>query len=317
MGEVISTTTVAEQTVYFNYIITIHNKEQLIERVIMSIINCTGENSHIYPVLDGCTDRTEDIIDQIIAKHPAVAITKLFADDVHELKSINVGLNSSLQEGYGFNIILQDDVVLADPEMESKCIALYQKFIRLGIVSFRHGQNISRSVYNKNNRRNFFYSYIENEAGHGRNQLSSLKTGYFIYKEVVMKSPICIPFEVIRIAGKPDERYAPWDDLAYCYTVAEAGFYNGVFAIDYYSDLEWGTTREKVQKKSVLDVQVQNIKRFREDHAKLMAFNSSIYDNKKYLIFKAGKEYPVNYSTVIADLKFTIIDRLKNFIKSN
>jgi len=307
----------AEKSVFFNYIITIHNKQELIERVMMSVINCAGEYSHIYPVLDGCTDRTESIIDQIIVSNPSVSITKLFAGDVHELKSINIGLNSSSQEGYGFNIILQDDVVLTDSAMETHCVALYQKFKNLGIVSFRHGQNISRSVYQKNKRRNFYYGYIENEAGHGLNQFSLLKTGYFTFKEVVMKSPICIPFEVVKAVGIPDDRYAPWDDLAYCYTVVQAGFYNGVYAIEFQSDLEWGTTREKVQKKSVLDVQLHNIERFREDRPELAAFDSSIFNNKKYLIFDAGKRYPINFSTLITNVKSILIDGLKNFIKSN
>ena len=49
------------QSPKFNYIITIHNKEDMIEQVMMCVLMCCRDNSHIYPVLDGCTDRTEDI----------------------------------------------------------------------------------------------------------------------------------------------------------------------------------------------------------------------------------------------------------------
>ncbi len=47
----------------FNYIVTIHNKEDLIEQVVNGILIAAGENSHIYLVLDGCTDGTEAVID--------------------------------------------------------------------------------------------------------------------------------------------------------------------------------------------------------------------------------------------------------------
>ena len=52
--------------VSFNYIITVHNREDLIEKVLTSILLCSGQNSHIYAVLDGCTDRSEAIIDELL-----------------------------------------------------------------------------------------------------------------------------------------------------------------------------------------------------------------------------------------------------------
>ena len=48
----------------FNYIITIHNKEHLIRKVLNGVKNSMTENSVIYPVLDGCTDNTEHVIDE-------------------------------------------------------------------------------------------------------------------------------------------------------------------------------------------------------------------------------------------------------------
>ena len=76
----------------FNYIVTIHNKEFLIERVIRSIIACCNENSFIYPALDGCTDNSELIIDKIIEENPSVNIVKVHTPDVHEILSINEGI---------------------------------------------------------------------------------------------------------------------------------------------------------------------------------------------------------------------------------
>ena len=111
----------------FNYIITIHNKESLIEKVLDSVVKCSHENSFIYPVFDGCTDKSEEIVDDFIAKHSSVNIIKLFANDVHEILSINIGLRAANQLSDGYNIILQDDVILMDYDLEAKIHRLYEK----------------------------------------------------------------------------------------------------------------------------------------------------------------------------------------------
>ncbi|MGN6195289.1 MAG: hypothetical protein ACTHOB_10145, partial [Ginsengibacter sp.] len=79
----------------FNYIITIHNKEDLIEDVLNSVIKCCNANSFIYPVLDGCTDKSEEIVDQIIRENRNISINKIKVNDVHEIMSINEALKLS------------------------------------------------------------------------------------------------------------------------------------------------------------------------------------------------------------------------------
>ena len=109
----------------FNYIITIHNKENLIEKVLKSVISCCRENSYIYPVLDGCTDNTESIINSIIADNRQIPIKKIYTPDVHEILSINAALKVASQDEKGCNIILQDDVILEDQELEKKVFTIY------------------------------------------------------------------------------------------------------------------------------------------------------------------------------------------------
>jgi len=277
-----------EKDIRFNYIITIHDKEYLIRDVMLSVLHVAGENSHIYPVLDGCSDLSESIIDDIIKLYPKNKITKLFADDVHELKSINIGLNSSHQEGEGYNIILQDDVVLLDPEWEKKVIHLYHNFPQLGIVSFRHGGNISRELLLEQSTLDPVVDYIQSECGHYPQLRPILKIGYFIFKEVAIKSPICIPFKIIRELHTPDEVYSPWDDTAYCYKVSAAGYANGVYALNFVSEVFWGTTRNKSQKISVEEVQAKNLELFRKQHPSLPPLDEVKYQDKKYLIFYPG-----------------------------
>ena len=269
----------------FNYIITIHNKQNLIRNVILGIINSAGPDSNIYPVLDGCTDQSEQIIDTLINEYPEVKITKLYAMDVHELKSINIGLNAANQTGEGYNIILQDDVILQDAELEQKCTFLYTVFDNLGVVSFRHGANLARNALYDQSNDLPFTSYIQSECGHYPEEKQIMKLGTFTCKEIAIKSPICIPSRVIRDIGPPDEVYAPWDDIAYCYKVSNAGYTNGVFAIKFISDVDWGTTRIKKQAIEPGEVMAKNIATFRFYHPNIPDLDEKKYNNKLYQLF--------------------------------
>ncbi|MFN6571215.1 glycosyltransferase family A protein [Dendronalium sp. ChiSLP03b] len=249
----------------FNYIITIHNKEFLIEKVLTSILMCCRNNSHIYPVLDGCTDNTEAIVDSLIEKFANVPITKVYTPDVHEILSINAGLRAANQDNDGYNIILQDDVILADFMLEEKVTKLYEWVgSNLGFVSFRLGANFAKDAATSET--GFFTDYVENAYGHGI-PAKVLLPGHFAYRTVPIKSPVCIPSALIRSVGMLEERLAPYmyDDLEYAIRCIKAGFMNGVFAIRFYSDIKWGTTRAKP------DIQMgtiakRNLEKIREWH---------------------------------------------------
>ena len=231
----------------FNYIITIHNKADLIEKTLMCVLMCCRENSHIYPVLDGCTDKTEEIVDNVIRAFANVPITKVHTADVHELLSINAGLCASDQRGNGFNIVLQDDVLLADFLLEKKVTALYEwAGPQLGYVSFRLGVNLAKDAARSDDAVPFS-DYIENIYGHGLIQAEPLMPGWLAYRTVPIKSPVCIPFEIFRKVGILDQRLAPYghDDVEYAIRGIKAGYRNAVFALRFYSDVKWGGTRIK------------------------------------------------------------------------
>ena len=231
----------------FNYIITIHNKEDLIEKVINSVIKCSKGNSFIYPILDGCTDKSEDIIDSIILQNPTIPITKIIMNDVHEILSINAGLSVSDQKVEGYNVILQDDVVLHDYELEPKIIDLYRRVgSHLGYTSFRLGANLKKDFIN-NEESALFVDFIESAYGHAISNANVLLPGQFAFRNIAIKSPVCIPTSIINKFGLLDENLAPCfhDDTEYSLRLLRNGYKNGVFVINYESDLDWGGTREK------------------------------------------------------------------------
>lgn len=268
----------------FNYIITIHNKENLIESVLINLIECVSPHNNIYLVLDGCTDKTEEIVDKIINKFPNNRFTKVLTDDVHELKSINSALRIAEQDGDGFNIVLQDDILLKEKELENKVIALYEWSNNiLGIVSFRHGANLSRSLLLETNPVLPFMDYIESIYGHQKHNLAPLRANEFVFREIAIKSPICVPFYVVRNIGIPDERFAPWDDLNYCYKVLLQGYRNGVFSLNFESEPEWGSMRTKTQKLSHSSIVEKNVALFKVDNPEVIQGNP-IYKRPVYLL---------------------------------
>jgi glycosyltransferase involved in cell wall biosynthesis len=236
-----------EKAPCFNYIITIHNKEDLIGEVMKCVLRCCRDNSHIYPVLDGCTDRTEEIIDGIINKFADAPITKVYTPDVHEILSINAGLRATNQKGDGYNIILQDDVLLTDPLLEKKVAQLYEwAGSRLGFVSFRMAANFIRNAATSKETVPLT-DFMENAYGHGLLKANVLLPGSLAYRSVPIKSPICIPFALVRSVGMLEERLAPYmcDDFEYAIRSIKAGYKNAVFALRFRSDAKWGSTRTR------------------------------------------------------------------------
>ncbi len=256
----------------FNYIITIYNKEDLIRDVLMSILVCCRDNSHIYPVLDGCTDGTEAIVDDIIKTFSQVPITKVYTPDVHEILSINAGLKAADQMGDGYNIILQDDVMLHDFRLQEKITQLYEwSAAKLGFVSFRHGANLASDVLT-NDSVQPFANYVENAYGHGIPTATVLLPGQLAYRTIAIKSPVCIPFELTRTVGLLEAQLAPYmcDDFEYSIRAAQAGYHNAVFGIRYQSDVDWGTTRKKPDSR-LQELEKRNLQFIREWHREAIA----------------------------------------------
>src|SRR5690242_7148914 len=316
-------------TPIFNYIITIHNKEDLIERVMNAVIKCCNEKSFIYPVLDGCTDKSEEIVDKIIKENPSVAITKIIVNDVHEILSINAALKGSNQSIEGYNIILQDDVILSDQQIEKKVVQLYKKMgPQLGYVSFRLGANLKPDILQSTEGAPF-KDYIENAFGHGTPKSKVLFPGQFAFRKVAIKSPVCIPTLIVNKYGFLDENLSPCfhDDTEYCLRMLLAGYKNGVFGIEFHSELEWGGTRKTSNDRLYQHI-VKNMDYIRTKYQKQMNTILSIPDDEKVIsvegLFdpksnkKAQNQYSINKRNRIKfeTQQLTVIGKIKYQIKS-
>lgn len=227
----------------FNYIITIHNKQDVIEDVLNAVISCCGSNSYIYTVLDGCKDQSESIIDKIIKLNGRVPIQKIYVDNVHETLSINAGLQAAEQSEDGFNITLQDDVVLQDKNFESNIQAAYQYlgYKNVGVLSFRLGVNIKLN-YKANEIAEF--DVVESSYGVGITN-APLLPGGILKRMIGVRSPECISTEVVRNVGLLDPILAPYSYCNHDYGIRclKHGYRSYVMALPFESDLKWGGTR--------------------------------------------------------------------------
>jgi glycosyltransferase involved in cell wall biosynthesis len=230
----------------FNYIVPIFNKEDILPQTLEGIENCSSKTSTIILIVDGCTDNSEQIVDDFIAKGSREAI-KILMPNVHMLKSVNAGLKLVRE---GFSIIMQDDIILQDINMEDKIFNLYNTIKNLGVISFRYGSEIKKTslldtfIYSKS----FIpmieeYDFVKSPDDYAPLPVACYDT--FYPKMNVINGPNCIPFTLLEKLKGFDENLAPYgfDDPEFCIRALKLNYINGLFPIKYKSDEEWGGTR--------------------------------------------------------------------------
>ncbi len=259
----------------FNYIITIHNKENILEKTLLGVDACCSEGSVIYPVLDGCTDKSEEIINSFVKKTKRKVII-IKTPDVHEIKSINAALRQIKE---GFTICLQDDVILQEPDLEKKITRLYQKEgPRLGVVSFCRAANLRKTSLLRQIKQSGFKPLVEecdlikvkNDPCYGGQIIEYDK---LVYRMVAIKSPVCISETVLKKVGILDENMAPYgkDDHEYCMRCLKTDFKNALFPLHFTSKLEWGGTRvDNNFQKQARYIYLRNLRYIWKKHGKFI-----------------------------------------------
>ena len=238
----------------FNYIITIHNKEDLLPRVLEGIAACCSKQSKIIPVLDGCTDHSEAIVDEFIATC-GLNVEKVITPDVYEIRALNAGMARVTE---GFIMTIQDDLILQEPELEQKVIALCAEVgPTIGMISPRHGANVRRTPFLRQLRQSGMVPLIDEYERVARPEEAQalserMDYGQVVYRMVAGGSPMIIPESVWQTIGRMDDAMAPlmWHDHEYNLRALQAGFRNVVFPLHFKSDIDWGTMRQKAKNNS-------------------------------------------------------------------
>jgi glycosyltransferase involved in cell wall biosynthesis len=235
----------------FNYIVTIHNKEELLDRVLAGIAECAGPSARIIAVLDGCVDGSEQIARRFAAQSK-IETRIVIAPDVHEIKSLNLGLRETKP---GYCVLVQDDVILQEPKLELLVHELCELQNRsLGYLSFRLAADLRQTGLLRRLRgsvragRQALLPMIEesNLLGNPGEALDIPKAALnqFHVRTVGIKSPVCLTPELRALEPYLDEDLAPYcyDDVDLSLRALKRGLTNGLFPVSFLCDPDWSGT---------------------------------------------------------------------------
>ncbi len=208
-------------------ILTIHNKEKTIVRILNELIKNTSKiTERIIIILDGCTDNTyEKINDFVKIKNLSIKIDIIFTNDIWETKANNVGLKE-VQTQYA--TIVQDDMLIKQKNWDK---LLIEKLANNNVFSIS-----GRAAYNyklKNNKltieniigREYPFSN-KNFFGKIIGKLFAIFKPYWFFKyfslfsvrEINNRGPLVLKINLVRELGFFDEKFAPFelDDVDLC-----------------------------------------------------------------------------------------------------
>lgn len=222
-------------------ILTVHNKDWLIDRVLNSIYENTKGEYEVIVVLDGCTDNSETVVKSTAKSNTIIK----YADDVFETKANNIGLRSAKGDKV---IIVQDDMVIKESAWNLRMEKPFQ-FSDVFAVTARTAHDW---VYNNNSKHihkdedlDDCWCDILTHTNHA--DKNSIDRDTFAIRSSVNRGPLMIDHEILAKLDYLDEIYAPQelDDHDLCYRAFKNfGKVAGCYWIDYESDYMWGGTRK-------------------------------------------------------------------------
>jgi glycosyltransferase involved in cell wall biosynthesis len=226
-------------------ILTVHNKDFLLLRVLNSIkINTVG-NYELIVVLDGCTDNSKEITTTFKNENPNLNIIITETPDIFETKANNVGLKLASGE---IVIITQDDIVINEMGWNERLTKPFKVFNDVFAVTANCAHNWeinpnSKHIYTTENN-DYEWSDILIHVDHANK--NTISRDIFAVRQCVNRGPLAINHNDLKILGYFDEIFAPldMDDHDLCFRMSkEIGKVVGCYWINYISDLSWGGTR--------------------------------------------------------------------------
>lgn len=228
----------------YSIILTIHNKDWLIERVLDGIIRHTIGNYELIVVIDGCTDNSESIVDKFLSQH-SVNHKKIIADNVFETKANNLGLKQAEGEKV---VIIQDDMIIKESGWNLRMAKPFQQFDDVFAVTSRTAHDWE---FNLNTRHLYMTENLDTcwcDICFHTNHANRTNTprDVFAIRSSVNRGPLMINHSDLIKMNYLDEEFSPQDmddhDLMYRMH-KQLGKVCGCFWIDFESRDEWGGTR--------------------------------------------------------------------------
>jgi glycosyltransferase involved in cell wall biosynthesis len=215
-------------------VLTTHNKQDLIESVCYGIINNVSElTKELIIVFDGCTDNTENLVKHIL-KDSNLIIKYVYTNDVFELRANNEGLKNVTSD---YVILIQDDMIIKEKDFDKRMLKPFLSFSDVFAVT-------AQTAHNNKNINGSLHSTDEADRRHG------YPRDKFAVREIANRGPLMYDFSDLTKLNFFDEYLAPnsYDDHDISYRAyKELNKISGLYWIDYDSNPEWGTGRQKNQ----------------------------------------------------------------------
>lgn len=214
-------------------ILTIFNKEFLIEKVLRAIIENSSELvKEVVIVFDSCTDNSESIVRNILTQiSHRYNLVYAYIDQGFETKSNNLGLKSTTCD---YSILFQDDMIINEKDYDKRLFKPFCQYNDVLAVT-------ARSAHNDTLIKGSFCHTDFFDKDHGSPR------GLFGIRDVVNRGPLMVDMKKIQILNYFDEAFCPltYDDhdlslKAYI----NHGWVCGSFWTDFISNSEWGSTRQ-------------------------------------------------------------------------
>jgi len=255
-------------------VISVHNQEKLIQRVLVGIFNSTTTPFNLILVFDGCTDKSLEVSHQFIKNNKSgflknVVITT--TNNIYETKANNIGFRLSKED---YLITVQDDVVIEEKGWERRLTYPLRAFGDIFAVTSRVALNMKYSNIGTSTQ---YTDYAGREFW-------SLPRNTFAIRNALNRGPIAFRTDTLKQLGYLDEIFAPGQfDEADLVLRAQEKYQMkcGAFSIDYRSDLHWGKTRTGLPNVITSSANtIKNTKLLRERHPRISTDMGGILENR-------------------------------------
>jgi glycosyltransferase involved in cell wall biosynthesis len=231
-------------------ILTVHNKDFILSRVLESIKQNTIDDYELIVVIDGCTDNSEIVLDEFISSNKEIKIKKIYTPDVFETKANNAGLKEATGDKV---IIIQDDMIIEEYAWNKRLEKPFDEFSDVFAVTASSAFN-----YRFNSASQHVHLPPEVDCQIGDcwsdifvyeshiNRSQGLHRNIFAVRNNVCRGPLMIDHGDLIKLNYFDEIFEPQDqdDADLCYRAyKELGKVVGAYWIDFISDISWGGTR--------------------------------------------------------------------------
>jgi len=266
----------------YSIILTIHNKDFLVGQSLHRLKKFTGGDYEIVIILDGCNDDSEDIVKSFISLNADMVIKLLYADDVFEVISNNIGFKASRNDS-DYLIILQDDQLVNELDWNIRLTTPFRVFDDVFAVSANCAHNwienpTSVHINLEENLDDCWSDIVKHvdHAGKAWNQPRNI----FAVRESVNRGPLAIKHSDLIEMDYLDEEFAPldMDDHDLCMRMhKKLGKVVGCYWVDFISEFAWGGTHDEGGHKPwFYESNHKNTKIFWERHSDYVKDNRKI-----------------------------------------